>query len=66
MNATGHQADGSVTSLHDLPEFELSFHFDDETDPETVTIFQPGTDEDAATQWITVDARFSVSIEAIR
>lgn len=66
MSATGHSSEESVTRLQDLPEFELSFHFDDETNPETVTIFQPGTDENAAARWITIDAKFSVPIDAIR
>jgi len=65
MSATGHTTD-AVSSLDDLPEFELSYHFDDETEPETVTIFQPGTDEQAATRWITIDYKFSVPIDAIR
>lgn len=66
MSATGHTSDASVARLQDLPEFELSFHFDDETDPQTVTIFQPGSDENAATRWITMDSKFTVPIDAIR
>jgi hypothetical protein len=65
MSATGHTTD-AVSSLDDLPEFELSYHFDDETEPETVTIFQPGTDEQAATRWITIDYKFSVPIDAVQ
>lgn len=66
MSATGHTSDATVSSLDDLPEFDLSYHFDDESDPQSVTIFQPGTDEAAATQWITIDYKFSVPIDAIR
>lgn len=66
MSATGHTPDATVSSLHDLPEFDLSYHFDDESDPKAVTIFTPGTDEAAATQWITIDYKFSVPIDAIR
>ena len=66
MSATGHTSDATIGRLEDLPEFELSFHFDDETDPQTVTIFRPGTDETAAAEWITIDSRFAVSIDAIR
>lgn len=66
MSATGHTSDGTVASLDDLPEFDLSYHFDDEDDPRSVTIFQPGTEEAAATQWITIDYKFSVPIDAVR
>lgn len=65
MSATGHTPDARIGSLEELPEFELRFHFDDEDDPQTVTIFQPGTDEAAATQWITVDHRYAVPLDEI-
>lgn len=65
MSATGHTSD-AVVSLDDLPEFELSYHVDDEENPQTITIFRPGTSEAAATQWITIDSRFAVPIDAIR
>ncbi len=66
MSATGHTSDGTVSSLNDLPEFDLSYHFDDEDDPQSVTIFKPGTDETAATQWLTIDATYTVPIDAVR
>lgn len=66
MTATGHTSEGPRPQLQDLPEFELSFHLDEDTDPGAVTIFRPGTDDEAAAQWITIDATFSVSIDAIR
>lgn len=66
MNATGHTSKGSRSQLQELPEFELGFHLDEDTDPGAVTIFRPGTDDEAAAQWITIDATYSVSIDAIQ
>lgn len=66
MSATGHTSDAKASTIDDLPEFDLTCHFDDETDPQSVTIFKPGTDEESVTQWMTIDYQFSVPIDAIR
>lgn len=66
MSATGHTSDGKASTIDDLPEFDLSYHFDNENDPQAVTIFKPGTDEEAVTQWMTIDYQYSVPIDAIR
>lgn len=52
--------------LQDLPEFELSYLFDDTEHPEEITVF-PGTNElDISTHWITIDADHSVPLEKVR
>lgn len=66
MSTTGRTSDGGTERLEELPLFELSYLFDEEHDPETVTIFQPGTDIRAATQWMTVESNFAVPLEEIR
>lgn len=42
--------------------FELESRFDDAIDPEEVTIF-PGNAEMPTTQWLSIDAEFTVPIE---
>jgi hypothetical protein len=50
--------------LDSLPTFELAYLFDDEDDPETVTVFR---DEEAhvTTNWITVDRTHAVPLEDV-
>lgn len=55
-----------LTGLEDLPEFDLTYQFDDATDPSEVTVFPDAETPDRTTAWITADAESAVSIEEIR
>jgi len=52
-------------ALHELPDFDLEYLFDDDDDPSEVTVF---VDNAAAlsTNWITVDADHAVALEEVR
>ncbi|MFB6125114.1 MAG: hypothetical protein ABEJ59_04060 [Halanaeroarchaeum sp.] len=66
MSAIGQTDDPDRAELAELPEFELSFLFDDQDHPTEVTIFHPGADERAATRWMSIDSRFAVSLDEVR
>ncbi|MFW5905225.1 MAG: DUF7511 domain-containing protein [archaeon] len=66
MSAIGQIDDTNSAELDELPEFELCFLFDDQEDPEQVTIFRPGVDERSATRWLTIDSDHAVSLDQIR
>ena len=66
MSSIGHETGGRGTAIENLPEFELSFIFDDDDEPKRVTIFQPGTEEVAACRWISIDSDHAIPIEKIR
>lgn len=66
MSAIGHTDDRNRAELDELPEFELSYLFDDQDDPTEVTIFIPGVEERSATQWLTIDSSHAVSLETVR
>lgn len=66
MSVIGHETEGRSTELEDLPEFELAYLFDDEENPKRVTIFQPGTGDNAASRWISIDSEHAVPIEEVQ
>ena len=66
MSAIGQIDDTNSAELDELPEFELCFLFDDQDDPDQVTIFRPGADERSATRWLTIDSDHAVSLDRIR
>lgn len=66
MSAIGQTDDAAGTELDELPQFELSFLFDDQDAPTEVTIFHPGADERAASRWITIDSRHAVPLDEIQ
>lgn len=66
MSAIEHQAgsaDGSA--LHELPDYELEYLFDDDEEPTEVTVFVDNA-TDLSTNWITVDADHAVPLEDVR
>ena len=56
--------DGAV--LDELPEFDLTFLYDDEEEPTEVTIFEGTSQEDLTTRWLTMDYRHSVALDSVR
>ncbi|MFB6070813.1 MAG: hypothetical protein ABEJ76_07295 [Halanaeroarchaeum sp.] len=66
MSAIGHIDDTDSAELDELPEFELSFLFDDQEEPTEVTIFHPGADERSATRWMTMDSDYAVCLDDVR
>lgn len=56
-------ADG--TAREELPEFELSYLFDDKEDPAEVTVFG-GDGEAVLTNWITIDEGHAVPLDEVR
>ena len=66
MTVIGTIDDPDRAELDELPEFELSFLFDDQEDPTEVTIFHPGVDERCATRWLTVDDDVAIPLDEVR
>jgi hypothetical protein len=56
--------DGAM--LDELPEFELTYLYDDEEDPTEVTIFEGASEEDLTTRWITMDYPHTVTLDSIQ
>lgn len=56
--------DGAV--LDELPEFELTYLYDDEEDPTEVTIFEGNSVEDLTTRWLTMDYHHTVALDSVR
>ena len=52
--------------LDELPEFDLTFLYDDEEEPTEVTIFEGTSQEDLTTRWLTMDYRHSVALDSVR
>lgn len=62
MSATDGRADGSG-ELEQLPEFDLSYLFDDGESPASVTVYDPDAPD---TGWIAADISGTVAIEDLR
>lgn len=56
----------SLSGLEDLPAFDLTYRFDDDTDPSEVTVFPDAESANETTRWLTVDVDHSVSLEDTR
>lgn len=56
-------ADG--TAREELPEFELSYLYDDEENPTEVTVFG-GDEKEVLTNWITIDESHAVPLDEVR
>lgn len=65
MSAIEHANTTGSSALDELPEFELTYRFDDEEDPQEVTLFLEG-DEELATRWLTVDRGHAVPLESVQ
>ena len=64
MSVHIHQTDDETDPLQTLPTFELAYLFDEEEDPETVTVFSD-EDDRITTEWMTVDRRSAVALEDV-
>lgn len=64
MSAHTRQSSDELAHLQTLPTFGLTYLFDDEDDPETVTVFREGS-ERITTHWITVDRTHAVALEDV-
>ena len=56
----------ATTALEELPDFDLSYLYDDSEEPTEVTVFPGDCGDELATNWITVDAGHAVPLEDIR
>ncbi|SEO27583.1 hypothetical protein SAMN04487948_101476 [Halogranum amylolyticum] len=56
--------DGVV--LDELPEFELTYLYDDEEEPTEVTIFEGTSEEDLTVRWITMDYPHTVALDSVQ
>ncbi|SDM59744.1 hypothetical protein SAMN04487949_2205 [Halogranum gelatinilyticum] len=65
MSAIEHADANGSSALDELPEFELTYRFDDEANPQEVTLFVED-DEDLATRWLTMDRGHAVSLETVQ
>jgi hypothetical protein len=66
VSATDHRERSSHTPLARLPEFDLSYLYDDEDEPSEVTVFPARFDDDLATNWITIDVGHAVPLDRVR
>lgn len=66
MSATKRSERGSRGTSQALPNFELSYLFDNRETPSEVTIFPESDDYDISTNWITVDKTTAVPLEDLR
>ncbi len=64
MSAHTQETNDESDRLQRLPTFGLTYLFDDEDDPETVTVFREGNDR-ITTHWITVDRTHAVALEDV-
>lgn len=64
MSAHTRQSNDESTRLQTLPTFGLTCLFDDDDDPETVTVCCEGR-ERITTHWITVDRTHAVALEDV-
>jgi hypothetical protein len=55
----------TASSLDRLPEFELSYLFDNDSNPTEITVFTADPDDKIATHWITVNATATVPLDEI-
>lgn len=53
------------TRLHELPQFDLSFLYDDQSNPSEVTVFMSDHDETLATHWITIDTDSAIPLDEV-
>lgn len=67
MSSSPDTAPESDERLTEFPAFELSYTYDEDTEPETVTVYPAECeDEEWCNRWITVDAAIAIDIEAIQ
>lgn len=52
--------------LDELPEFELTYRYDDDEMPTEVTVFEDAADEDLTTRWVTMDYQHTVALDAVQ
>ena len=65
MNAVEEPApDGKA--LEAYPEFVLCGLYDDDLDPQILTVFPRHPEDDLTTEWISVDADHAVPLDAVR
>lgn len=61
---------GSSPTVHGprdaLPSFDLTFRYDDATDPAELTVFPAGETDERTTAWLTVDVEHAVPLETVR
>ena len=65
MSATEPTTTGG-SDLRRLPEFGLSYLFDDEERPNQVTLYPKATASDPMTEWLTASVADAVSLEDVR
>lgn len=56
----------TTVELEELPDFELSYLFDDSDEPAEVTVFPVSNAFDISTNWITIDADSAIPLEHTR
>ena len=64
MSVHTQQSSDELDRLQTLPTFGLTYLFDDEDDPETVTVFCEES-ERITTHWMTVDRTHAVALEDV-
>lgn len=65
MSAIERDDTAGSSAFDELPEFELTYRFDDEANPQEVTLFVDG-DDDLTTRWLTMNRDSAVPLESIR
>lgn len=66
MSAIEHTNSAGSTKLDELPEFELTYRYDDDESPTEVTLFEDDSTTDRTTRWLTVSYADTVALELVR
>ncbi|SFK72233.1 hypothetical protein SAMN04487950_0771 [Halogranum rubrum] len=66
MSVTDRAETTDSAVLDELPEFELTYRYDDDETPTEVTIFEGTADEELTTRWLTMDYRHTVALDAVQ
>lgn len=66
MSAINGSEQDAAIALDQLPDFNLSYLFDDTDKPAEITVFPVSNSYDISTNWITIDADSAVPLEDTR
>lgn len=66
MSATEQATTGPAFELEELPNFDLSYLFDNEDEPTEVTVFPASDEFDISTNWITIDVDGAVPLDQVQ
>lgn len=66
MSAIDRSTSTDDAVLDELPEFELTYLYDDDETPTEVTVFEGTSTEDLTTRWITMDYQHTIALDSLQ